>query len=139
MLAMYSTCAPWRGQRVRVRLRLGLGLGVHLGAGQLAALARLGALGHLDLDLLGGHEVRRRDAEATRGDLLHLGDGDVAVAQAAQVREGGRVARLVRVGDGRPARLGGSRAWVRDRVRVWVRAWVRDRVWVRVRVRVSPG
>merc|ERR1740130_590115 len=33
---------------------------VHLGAGQLAALARLGALRDLDLDLLRRHEVGRR-------------------------------------------------------------------------------
>ena len=44
----------------------------HLLAGQLAALAGLGALRHLDLDLLGRSEVLRRDAKAPRGHLLDL-------------------------------------------------------------------
>ena len=43
---------------------------VDLGAGQLAALARLGALRHLDLDVVGVGEVERGDAEAAGGDLL---------------------------------------------------------------------
>ena len=43
---------------------------VDLLAGQLAALAGLGALGHLDLDVVGVGEVLRGDAEPTRGDLL---------------------------------------------------------------------
>ena len=43
---------------------------VDLVAGQLAALAGLGALGHLDLDVVGVGEVEARDAEAARGDLL---------------------------------------------------------------------
>ena len=51
----------------------------HLGAGQLAALAGLGALGHLDLDFLGRGQVGRGDAEATGGDLLDRGVGVVAV------------------------------------------------------------
>ena len=78
---------------------------VDLGAGQLAALARLGALRHLDLDLLGRHQVGGRHAEAARRDLLDLGERRVAVAHAAQVREGRRVPRLVGVRDGRPAQL----------------------------------
>ena len=40
--------------------------GIDLGAGQLAALAGLGALGHLDLQLAGVDEVLARDAEAAR-------------------------------------------------------------------------
>ena len=44
----------------------------HLVARQLAALARLRALGHLDLDLVGEGEVLRGHAEAARGDLLDL-------------------------------------------------------------------
>ena len=44
--------------------------GIDLGAGQLAALAGLGALGHLDLELAGVDQVLARDAEAARGDLL---------------------------------------------------------------------
>ena len=43
---------------------------VHLVAGELAALARLGALGHLDLQVVGVGEVLRRHAEAPRRHLL---------------------------------------------------------------------
>src|SRR6185437_14281026 len=43
---------------------------VDLVAGQLAALAGLRALGHLDLELVGVDEVVDRHAEAARGDLL---------------------------------------------------------------------
>mmetsp|Transcript_13636 Transcript_13636/g.39086 ORF Transcript_13636/g.39086 Transcript_13636/m.39086 type:complete len:503 (+) Transcript_13636:715-2223(+) len=78
---------------------------VHLGAGQLAALARLCALRDLDLDLLGGHEVRGRHAEAARRHLLDLGRGDVAVLQPLEVRPARGVAVVVRVRDRRPARL----------------------------------
>jgi hypothetical protein len=39
-------------------------------AGQLAALAGLGALRHLDLDVVGVHQVLAGDAEAAGGDLL---------------------------------------------------------------------
>ena len=48
----------------------------HLEAGQLAALAGLGALGDLDLELAAVVEVLGRDPEAARGDLL---DGRVLV------------------------------------------------------------
>jgi hypothetical protein len=56
----------------------------HLGdleAGQLAALAGLGALGDLDLDLAAVVEVLGRDAEAARGDLLDRRVGVVAVGR----------------------------------------------------------
>ena len=43
---------------------------VDLLAGQVAALAGLGALGHLDLDLYGAPQVAARDAKATGGHLL---------------------------------------------------------------------
>ena len=56
-------------------------------AGQLAALARLGALGDLDLELLGAGQVGRGDAEAPGGDLADLRGGPVAVLQPLQVRE----------------------------------------------------
>ena len=46
---------------------------IHLAAGQLAALAGLGALGHLDLQHFGIDQVMRGHAETTRGDLLDLG------------------------------------------------------------------
>ena len=42
----------------------------HLAAGQLAALAGLGALGHLDLDLVGAGQVFCRHTKATGGHLL---------------------------------------------------------------------
>ena len=53
----------------------------HLAAGQLAAFAGLGTLGHLDLDLVGADQVFGRDAEAARGHLLDLGAQRVAVLQ----------------------------------------------------------
>ena len=43
---------------------------IHLVAGQLAALAGLCALRHLDLQLVGVHQVVGGDAEAARGHLL---------------------------------------------------------------------
>ena len=42
----------------------------HLVAGQLPALAGLGALGHLDLDLIGTDQVLGGDTETAGGDLL---------------------------------------------------------------------
>jgi hypothetical protein len=56
---------------------------VHLVAGQLAALAGLGALRHLDLQLVGVHQVVRRHAEAARGHLLDRAAAPVAVGIAA--------------------------------------------------------
>ena len=53
----------------------------HLVARQLAALAGLGALRHLDLDLVGRRQVFRRDAEARRGHLLDLRAQAVAVLE----------------------------------------------------------
>ena len=58
--------------------------GVDLVAGQLAALAGLGALGHLDLDLAGADEVLAGDAEAARGDLLDGALQRVAVGQGSK-------------------------------------------------------
>ena len=52
---------------------------VDLVARELAALARLGALRHLDLDLVGVREVVDRHAEAARGHLLDRGAARVAV------------------------------------------------------------
>ena len=49
--------------------------------GQLAAFAGLGALGHLDLQLLGVDQVFAGDAEAARGDLLDGAVLRVAVGQ----------------------------------------------------------
>ena len=45
---------------------------VHLEAGQLSALAGLGALCHLDLQLLGIDQIFRGHTEAARGYLLGL-------------------------------------------------------------------
>ena len=53
---------------------------------QLATLAGLRALGHLDLQIVGVHQILRGDAEAPRGDLLDgrppqisVGIGDIAL------------------------------------------------------------
>ena len=56
---------------------------VHLVAGQLAALAGLRALGHLDLELVGVDEVVRGDAEAAGGHLLDRRAARVAVRRPA--------------------------------------------------------
>jgi hypothetical protein len=75
-------------RRRRNQLHAGLGAaeardeGVDLVAGQLAALAGLGALGHLDFDFLGAGEVFGGDAEAAGGDLLDLGVEPRAVGPA---------------------------------------------------------
>ena len=53
--------------------------GVDLVAGELAALAGLRALCHFDLQLVGVDEVVRGDAEATGGDLLDVGAGEITV------------------------------------------------------------
>ena len=53
----------------------------HLVAGQLAALARLGPLGHLDLQHLRLREVLHGHAEAGAGHLLDAAVGRVAVGQ----------------------------------------------------------
>jgi hypothetical protein len=50
-----------------------------LETGQLAALARLGALGHLDLDLAALVQIFGRDTEPAGGDLLDCAVGVVAV------------------------------------------------------------
>src|SRR5664280_3726012 len=57
---------------------------VDLVAGQLTALSRLGALGHLDLDVVCLSQIQRGHSEAARGDLL---DGRAAhrVQQAVLV------------------------------------------------------
>jgi len=47
-------------------------VGGRLAGGQLAAFARLRALGDLYLELVGAGEIRGRDAETGRGDLLDL-------------------------------------------------------------------
>src|SRR5205085_12640709 len=52
---------------------------VDLVAGQLAAFARLRALRHLDLELVGVDQVVGRDPEAAGGDLLDRGAAQVAV------------------------------------------------------------
>ena len=59
---------------------------VDLGAGELAALAGLGALGHLDLDLAGVDQVLAGDAEAARRHLLDGAAPRVAVGQRLVAR-----------------------------------------------------
>ena len=57
---------------------------VHLVPGQLAALARLGALRHLDLQVIGVDEVLARHAEPAGGHLLDGGAAQVAVGVGAE-------------------------------------------------------
>ena len=52
---------------------------IDLGPGQLPAFARLGPLGHLDLQVVGVDEIFAGDAEARRGDLLDRAPARVAV------------------------------------------------------------
>ena len=61
---------------------------VDLVAGQLAAFARLGALGHLDLQFLGADQVFAGHAEAAAGHLL---DGAAAAVAVGVGREADRV------------------------------------------------
>src|SRR3954447_19703876 len=57
---------------------------VDLVAGQLTAFAWLGALRHLDLDVVGVREVRRRDTEPSGRDLLD-GASAARVEQAVEI------------------------------------------------------
>src|SRR5581483_3687257 len=52
---------------------------VHFVPGKLASLARLGALRDLDLQIVGIDQIVRRNAEASRGDLLDGAAPPVAV------------------------------------------------------------
>src|SRR5206468_1355948 len=56
---------------------------VDLGAGQLPAFAGLGALRHLDLDLVGVDQILAGHAEAAGRDLLDRAAAPVAVGVAA--------------------------------------------------------
>ena len=53
----------------------------HLAARQLTTLAGLGALGHLDLDLVCAAQILSGHTEAARGDLLDLGAHGVTCVQ----------------------------------------------------------
>src|SRR5947208_6322906 len=72
-----------------------------LAPGQLPALARLGSLRDLDLDLLGACEIFGGHPETPRGDLLDLGLEHVAFAQfdvaRDAVRSEARAQRLARL------------------------------------------
>src|SRR5690606_1027735 len=99
---------------------------VHLAARQLAAFAGLGALGYLDLQLIGIGQIPDGDAEAARGDLLDgraLGvaivhgdeaDGILAaltgVGLAAQAVHGDGQGFVALAGDGAQAHGAGSEA-----------------------------
>ena len=63
---------------------------VHLVAGQLAALAGLGALRHLDLDVVGVDQVLAGHPEPARGHLLDRRALRVAVGQRARSAPGPR-------------------------------------------------
>ena len=56
-------------------------VGIDLVAGKLAAFAGLGALGHLDLDVVGIDQIFGGDAETARGHLLDGGPHRVAIFQ----------------------------------------------------------
>ena len=53
----------------------------HLGTRQMTAFAGFRTLGHLDLNLIGAHEIAARHAETTRSDLLDGRPLAVAVRQ----------------------------------------------------------
>ena len=84
----------------------------HLVGGDLAALARLGALRDLDLELLRERRVLGRDAEAPRGDLLDLRVPLVAIPAAglAALPGVGAAAEAVERDRDRLVRLGRERA-----------------------------
>ena len=85
--------------------------GVDLGAGQLAAFAGLGALGHLDLELAGVDQVFTRDAKTPGGNLLDGGVKRVAV-RLRLVAEG-ILAALARVAFATNAVHGNGQGFVR--------------------------
>ena len=71
----------WRGDQPHARRGVaGTGdPGVHLVARQLATFARLGPLGHLDLEVVAVDQVLARHPEASRGHLLDGRPPEVAV------------------------------------------------------------
>ena len=73
----------WRRDQADARRRIAdLGNpGINLLAGQLTPFARLGALGHLDLQLFGVYQVLAGDAESARSDLLDRAILRVTVGQ----------------------------------------------------------
>src|ERR687884_625766 len=96
---------------------------------EMRALARLRALRHLDLQLVGVDQVLDRDAEAARGDLLDRRAAQVAVRVGREARRvlaalaGVRLAaeavhrdreRLVRLGRDRAERHGAGREALDD-------------------------
>lgn len=85
--------------------------GVDLLAGQVAALAGLGALGHLDLNLEGAAQVAARHAKARACHLLDRGVLGVAVGQRGLATR--VLAALARVGTAMQAVHGDSHALVR--------------------------
>ena len=110
-----------RGRRDEAHPRRGVAHlgdpGPHLVAGQLAALTGLGALGHLDLDVVGLDEVLAGDAEPARGRLLDGAAAVVAVgvahvaARVLPALAGVRLASDAVHGDGQGlVRLGGDGA-----------------------------
>ena len=85
--------------------------GVDLLAGQVAALAGLGALGHLNLNLKGAAQVAARHAKARACHLLDRGVLGVAVGQRGLATR--VLAALARVGTAMQAVHGDSHALVR--------------------------
>ena len=72
----------WRNQaHTRHRITQLTNVFGHFTARQLATFARLGALCHFDLDLIGTDQVFCCDAESTRGHLLDARTQGIAIAQ----------------------------------------------------------
>ena len=69
---------------------------IHLVAGELTALAGLGPLGHLDLEVVGIHQVLAGDAEASGGHLLDGAPARVAIGVARVA--GGILSALAGIG-----------------------------------------
>src|SRR3546814_20248056 len=75
---------------------------VHLVTGKLAALARLCALRHLDLDIVGVHQIFGGDSETPRSHLLDRRTHGIALGQ--RIEAVWLLAPLARFGEiGRPS------------------------------------
>mmetsp|Transcript_18787 Transcript_18787/g.45135 ORF Transcript_18787/g.45135 Transcript_18787/m.45135 type:complete len:440 (-) Transcript_18787:1966-3285(-) len=75
----------------------------NLGTGKLPPLPRLGALRHLNLQLLPRNQKLRRDPEASAGNLVHERVGAIPVLQSREVGKRGTASLLVDVRQVGPA------------------------------------
>ena len=74
-------------------------VGIHLGSGKLTPFPGFCPLGHLDFQLSAGAQISGSDAKAPGSHLFDGGAGRIAGAQTPQVGQGGRVPRLIHVGE----------------------------------------